>query len=249
MLVLGKYSNGSGSLLSEKWSQNKEITSSSFLQDSQFHGKKKKKKALFHYRAGNEEYFITEMMWEILYVGNVQFPKIEAGQNQFNYLGINIVAFLLTQSGQRRLFKAAEDKCQRGLVQAVESVLPVMPQRQWNCHRITESYLKNYFFRLLEIWKVCLHRCSEFYLNDLIISIMLKSLLIFQISVETWYISFTPFYFFKTILFLMLTVSTLTQILYMKQRNYGSHQSLLSIFSLMWTNSFKKVICCHFLSK
>lgn len=116
-----------------------------------FMGKKqKKKKALFHYRAGNEEYFITEMMWEILYVGNVQFPKIESGQNQFNYLGINIVAFLLTQSGQRRLFKAAEDKCHRGLVQAVESVLAVMPQRQWNCHRITESYLKNYFFRLLE---------------------------------------------------------------------------------------------------
>ena len=76
--------------------------------------------------------FITEMMWEILYVGNMQFPKIEAGQNHFNYLGINIVAFFLTQSGQQRLFKAAEDKCQTDLVPAVKSVLPVMPQRQRN---------------------------------------------------------------------------------------------------------------------
>lgn len=74
--------------------------------------------------------FITEMMWGILYVGNMQFPKIEAGQNQFNYLGINIVTFLLSQSGQQRLFRTAENKRQGGLVQAVESIL-VTPQRRW----------------------------------------------------------------------------------------------------------------------
>lgn len=44
--------------------------------------------------------FIIEMMWEILYVGNTQFPKIGASQNQFNYLGINTVAFLLIHGGQ-----------------------------------------------------------------------------------------------------------------------------------------------------
>lgn len=44
--------------------------------------------------------FITEMMWEILYVGNMQFPKIEPSQNQVKYLGINPVVFLLTHGSQ-----------------------------------------------------------------------------------------------------------------------------------------------------
>ena len=180
--------------------------------------------------------FITEMMWEILYVGNVQFPKIEAGQNHFNNLRINIVAFFLTQSGQQRLFKAAEDKCQTDLVPAVESVLPVMPQRQWNWHRTTKGYLKNYFFQITRKLKS---------MSSQVFSVLLEQFdylnyveffgWIFQISVGTWYISFTPFSSFKTILFIMLTVSTWTQMLYMKQRSYGSDQPSLSIFNLMWT--------------
>lgn len=85
------------------------------------------------------------MMWEILYVGNMQFPKIEAGQNKFNYLGINIVAFLLTHGGQ----DSAENKCQRGFVGSIF----VMPRRQWNWYKLFEKlifsgYWKNvkYFF-------------------------------------------------------------------------------------------------------
>lgn len=88
----------------KKWHLNNEITtSSSSLQDSQFYGFKKKTKASKHSPTTGQEMknsFITEMMWGILYVGNMQFPKIEADQNQFNYLGINIVAFSLTQNGQ-----------------------------------------------------------------------------------------------------------------------------------------------------
>lgn len=94
--------------------------------------------------------FITEMMWEILYVGNTQFLKIEAGQDWFNYLGINIVAFFTYPNGQWRQFKAVENKCQRGLAKAGESFLPVMPQRQWNLHRITKDYLKKItFFQII----------------------------------------------------------------------------------------------------
>ena len=241
MLVLEKYSNGFGSSLSAKWPQNKESTSaSSSLQDSSFMGEKRKKEKKKKHGSTTEQEmknsFITEMMWEILYVGNMQFPKIEAGQNHFNYLGINIVAFFLTQSGQQRLFKAAEDKCQTDLVPAVKSVLPVMPQRQRNWHRTTKGYLKIYFFQITRKLKS---------MSSQVFSVLLEQFdylnyveffsWIFQISVATWYISCTPFSSFKTILFIMLTVSTWTQMLYMKQRSYGSDQPSLSIFNLMWT--------------
>lgn len=62
-----------------------------------------RKKKKNHFSTTEQEMknsFITEMMWEILYVGNTQFLKIEAGQDWFNYLGINIVAFFTYPNGQ-----------------------------------------------------------------------------------------------------------------------------------------------------
>lgn len=80
------------------------------------------------------------MMWEILYVGNMQFPKIEAGQNKFNYLGINIVAFLLTQGGQdsSRLQKTSANEVLWGLFLLCPGD-----------NGIDTSYLKSYFFQII----------------------------------------------------------------------------------------------------
>lgn len=166
MLVLGKYTNEFSSLLSEKCPQSKRITvSPSSLQDSQLYGlksteSKNQDKWKDNPTTGQEmkNSFIRETMWGILYVGNRLFPKIEAGQNQFNNLGINIVAFLLTQSGQWRLFRSLKTKV-KDSCPGCESIIHVMPQRQWSWHRISKGHLKNYFFRLFEKWKVCLQRC------------------------------------------------------------------------------------------
>lgn len=137
MLVLGKYSSGFGSLLSEKngFKIKKSLTPPPHYKTASFMGWKKRHSSTTGQEMKNS--FITEMMWEILYVGNMQFPKIEPSQNQVKYLGINPVVFLLTHGSQWKLFKVVENKCQRGFVQAVESVL-VIPRRQWHWHRLFE---------------------------------------------------------------------------------------------------------------
>lgn len=150
--------------------------------------------------------FITEMMWEILYVGNMQFPKIEAGQNQFNYLGINTMAFLLTHGGQWKLFKAAENKCQRAFVQAVESI-PICP----GDNEIDTGYLKKYFFHIIGKMKCMSSQVLSIVLEQFVYLDYVEFFgLTFQTSVGTWYISSTPFSLFKIIPFLMPMVSTLT---------------------------------------
>lgn len=83
------------------------------------------------------------MMWEVLYIGNMQFPKIEAGQNQLNYLGINSVAFWLTQGGQWRLFKASENKCQS--LSKMWSLFLLCQKTM----ELTQVIWKNYFFQTI----------------------------------------------------------------------------------------------------
>lgn len=75
----------------------------------------------------------------------MQFPKIEAGQNKFNYLGINIVAFLLTHGGQDslRLQKTSAKEVLWGLFLLCPGD-----------NGIDTSYLNSYFFRLWEKCKV-----------------------------------------------------------------------------------------------
>lgn len=120
--------------------------------------KKGKKKSMvpLQSRKWRIEWWI-EMMWEILYVGNMQFfPKIEAGQNHFNYLGINIVAFFPYPEWSTKTLQG----CRRQ-----------MPNRSCpscevcsSCHALWDNGIdielpkviwKITFFRLLENWKAC----------------------------------------------------------------------------------------------